>query len=112
MKKLALIFATLLMSSGVFAGSDMFYNNSHFKTDGFASQQQALDAGFDLVDTLNSMTASQQKMKLSVLETSAHDLVIDRTKVNIQQFARTRGDIQYRAIVDVDYHYTAHVSDN
>ncbi|MEI8634517.1 hypothetical protein P4S72_25775 [Vibrio sp. PP-XX7] len=37
-------------------------------------------------------------------------VVVDGTSVKLEEFAKTQGQIEYRPIVNVDYHYKAHQS--
>jgi hypothetical protein len=54
------------------------------------------------------MTKSQLLYKLPTYASNrVRDIAIDDTQVSVEEFAVTRGEIQYRAVVDVDYHFDA-----
>ena len=107
MKKLTTLLATLLISSSVFASSEVVHSDKNFSTDAFTDKAQAYEAGFTYLDNLKTLSDAQLRQKLIVIsQTPAHDIKIDGSKVSIQEFAQTRGQVAYRAIVDVDYHFT------
>ena len=107
MKKLTTLLATLLISSSVFASSEVVHSDKNFSTDAFTDKAQAYEAGFTYLDNLKTLGDAQLRQKLIVIsQTPAHDIKIDGSKVSIQEFAQTRGQVAYRAIVDVDYHFT------
>ncbi|MDD9179718.1 MULTISPECIES: DUF3316 domain-containing protein [Aliivibrio] len=107
MKKLAIIASTLVMSSTVFAGIHTLTTNSTIKSEGYQSEAQALDAGYSIMDELNSespYTLSQN------IQTTNDYLLKNSTKirdmeVEVEKYSRTRGEVEYRVIVDVDYEY-------
>ena len=107
MKKLTTLLATLLISSSVFASSEVVHSDKNFSTDAFTDKAQAYEAGFTYLDSLKTLSDAELRQKLIVIsQTPAHNIKIDGSKVSIQEFAQTRGQIAYRAIVDVDYHFT------
>ena len=113
MKKLMTLAATLLISSSVFASSQMVHSDKNFSTDAFTDKAQAYEAGFNYLDSLKTLSDAQLRQKLLVIsQTPAHDIKIDGSKVSIQEFAQTRGEVAYRAVVNVDYHFTTLRSDN
>jgi len=113
MKKLTTLAATLLISSSVFASSQVIHSDKNFTTEAFTDKSQAYEAGFSYLDNLNKLSDAQLRQKLILIsETPAHDIKIDASKVSIQEFAQTRGEIAYRAVLDVDYHFTTLKSDN
>ncbi|WED23857.1 DUF3316 domain-containing protein [Vibrio sp. JC009] len=107
MKKLTVLATALVLSGSALAATDTIYNHSVLKTDGFATKQAAYNSGFDVADSLESMTSHELKNNLSVFETSAKRVTVDDAVVTVEEFAAGRGDIQYRANVEVSYHYTA-----
>ena len=116
MKKLTTVSAlaaTLLISSSVFAASQVVHSDKTFSTEAFTDKAAAYEAGFDYIDSLNTLPANELRQKLIVIsETPANDIKIDNSKVTIQEFAQTRDQVAYRAVVDVDYHFTTLSSTN
>ena len=113
MKKLTTLLATLLISSSVFASSQVVHSDKNFSTDAFTDKAQAYEAGFNYLDSLKTLSDAELRQKLIVIsQTPAHNIKIDDSKVSIQEFAQTRGQIAYRAVVDVDYHFTTLKTDN
>ena len=113
MKKLTTLLATLLISSSVFASSQVVHSDKNFSTDAFTDKAQAYEAGFTYLDSLKTLSDAELRQKLIVIsQTPARNIKIDGSKVSIQEFAQTRGQIAYRAVVDVDYHFTTLKTDN
>ena len=113
MKKLTTLAATLLISSSVFASSQMVHSDKKFTTDAFTNKSEAYEAGFSYLDNLNNLSDAQLRQKLILIsEAPAHSIKIDTSKVSVEEFAQTRGQLAYRAVVDVDYHFTTLKSDN
>ncbi|MDG3086082.1 DUF3316 domain-containing protein [Vibrio hannami] len=107
MKKLTVLATALLLSATAYASSDTYYNHTTLHGEGYSSQEQAYNAGFDLVESLQTMSDNQLKWNLAVNKDMAHDFSIDNTEVTIEEYAKNRGEVLYRANVDVAYHYTA-----
>ena len=113
MKKIITVVAALLISSSVFAASQVVHSDKNFTTETFTDKSQAYEAGFSYLENLNSLSQAQLRQKLILIsETPAHSIKIDTSKVSVEEFAQTRGQIAYRALVDVDYHFTTLKSDN
>ena len=107
MKKLTILAATLLISSSVFASSQVVHSDKNFSTDAFTDKAQAYEAGFNYLDSLNTLGDAELRQKLLVIsQTPANNIKIDNSKVSIQEFAQKRGEVAYRAVVNVDYHFT------
>lgn len=110
MKKLTTLIAvasTLLISSTAFAATQVVHSDKMFTTDAFADKAAAYDAGFDYIDGLKKLPANELRHELTVISNSpAQDVTIDKSKVTIKEFAQTRDQVVYRAVVDVDYHFT------
>ena len=107
MKKVTVLAATMLLSSTVFASNQLNSSATSITTEGYATQEQALNAGYTLMDEINEMSSSQLTNKLPI---SATTVIYDSVKVkdvelHIEAFSKKRGEVQYRAIVDVDYQY-------
>ena len=113
MKKLTILAATLLISSSVFASSQVVHSDKNFSTDAFTDKAQAYEAGFNYLDSLKTLDDAELRQKLLVIsQTPANNIKIDNSKVSIQEFAQKRGEVAYRAVVNVDYHFTTLRTDN
>jgi len=113
MKKLTTLAATLLISTSVFANTQVMQSDKSFATDSFTDKSEAYQAGFDYLDSLKTLSDAQLKHKLLVSTRSpVTDISIEKSKVSVEEFAQNRGEIAYRAIIDVDYNYTTINSDN
>lgn len=55
MKKLTTLAATLLISSSVFAGTQVVHSDKSFSTDGFTNKAAAYEAGFNYVNQLKQL---------------------------------------------------------
>ncbi len=113
MKKLTVLATTLLLSATAFAGSQTTYSEKNIKTDGFATKAAAYEAGFDAADALADASKSELRFKLSPsTDKSITDIQIDDTQITIEEFAQAQGEIAYRAIVNVDYHFDSRFNSN
>ncbi len=113
MKKLIALTAGLLLTTSAFASTFTVSQNSTIKTDSFQTKAEAYNAGFDLTDALKQMENSQLRKELSLWAyNSVNDITIDDSQVVIQETATERGNIEYRAIINLDYHFNAHESRN
>jgi hypothetical protein len=111
MKKLTLLMTTLLLSTSVFASTQTVNEERHFQTNTFTEKSQAYTAGFDYLDSINNLSQKELRNKLVAINPSpVSDIKIDDAKVYVNEFAEDRGQIAYRAVVDVNYHYQAHES--
>jgi hypothetical protein len=99
MKKLALIVAALVSTSA-------FAANTQVETEAYKTQAQAYDAGFELVEEINTMGYHQLAPLLKVYGVSDnYSVVVNDIEVKVESFAKEKGVIQYRAILDVDFDY-------
>lgn len=113
MKKLLTIAATgLVLSTSVFAGYNTVQNETEILSKGYTTQTQAYEAGFDIVDDLQSASNSQLKFQLPTTGDSSEKVAIQDVEVSIEEYSANRGEVQYRAIVDVEYTYTIHENSN
>ncbi|WCE30246.1 DUF3316 domain-containing protein [Vibrio sp. SCSIO 43137] len=114
MKKLIAITAGCLITFGAFAGSiETIHRDASLTTDTFSSKSEALNAGFNMYESLESASNRQLKDKLP---TFADDITggisIDSAKVRVEEIPLSRGDVRYRAVVDVNYQYETYGNDN
>lgn len=106
MKKIILL-ASIVMSTSVFAATSTMQSDRTFSTDGYATKQLAYQAGFDLMDEFKQMSQTELKNKL----VSSNDNVINQSlkvtdmTVAIEEFGNSEGNIEYKAVLDVDYQY-------
>ncbi|MFA0088524.1 hypothetical protein BCU70_16920 [Vibrio sp. 10N.286.49.C2] len=107
MKKLTLITASLLLSSAAMATTTSLVGDIDLHSDGFSSKQQAYDAGFQIVEDLKAMPSTDLVYKLRVHEGDLlrNSVKVDDAQITVQEFAENRGEIKYRAVVDVEYSY-------
>ncbi|MDV7106361.1 DUF3316 domain-containing protein [Vibrio sp. TH_r3] len=113
MKKLTVLAATALLSTTAFAGNHTVYSEANLQTDGFNSKAAAYQAGFDYSDALHTASGSELRFKLAPIgENVVSNITLDDTAVTIEEFSEARGEISYRAIVNVDYHFDARDSNN
>lgn len=113
MKKLTTLAAALLISTGALASTQVIHSEKNFNTDAFSDKSQAYEAGFDYLDNLKDLSDAQLRQKLLVIsQTPATNIEIDNSKVFVEEFSQSRGQVAYRAVVDVDYHFTTLKNDN
>lgn len=114
MKKLmAIATTTLLASSAAFAGTQTVYSDTHIITDGFETEIEALNAGHDVIDRVKQLSSAQLRTELPTYAySSVRDVKIDDAEVVIEAYSEDPGEVQYRAVVKVDYHYKAHESNS
>ncbi|WP_299669215.1 DUF3316 domain-containing protein, partial [uncultured Psychromonas sp.] len=63
---LTAVAATLLISSSAFAASQVVHSDKTFSTDAFTDKAAAYEAGFDYIDSLNTLPANELRQKLIV----------------------------------------------
>ncbi|MDG3085722.1 DUF3316 domain-containing protein [Vibrio hannami] len=107
MKTLIAIAAGLLISASVTARPiDTNHQGQTFVTDNFGTKQEALNAGFDIYESLNTASSQELRQKLSGF---GNDIVlgitVDSAQVKVEEISTSRDNIMYRAVVDVDYTY-------
>ena len=114
MKKLMTIaVTTLLISSAAYAGTQTVYSDTHIVTGGFATETEALNAGHDVVDNITHLSSAQLRNKLPTFgDNMVRGVTVDDTEITVEEFSKSRGEVQYRAVVDVEYHYKAHESND
>lgn len=107
MKKVIVIATALMVSSTAFAATQTVNTGKEIKSQGFATQEQAYDAGYTIMDDLNQMTANELKGEFNVFDRKLvqNSVQVKDMEVVVEEFAKSRNDIQYRAVVDVNYSY-------
>tara|TARA_Y100001956_G_scaffold56230_2_gene55251 strand:+ start:1367 stop:1711 length:345 start_codon:yes stop_codon:yes gene_type:complete len=106
MKKIILL-ASLVMSTSVFAATNTVQSDRTFSTDNYATKEQAYQAGFDLMNDFKQMSQNELENKLV---TGSNDAIYNSIKLNdmnvaIKEFGNANGQIEYKAVVDVDFQY-------
>lgn len=108
MKKSMIVAAGLLLSTSAFASTFAVTANSTKTTDLYNTKAEAFEAGFDLSDEFKSMPQSELRFEFPVSSyTNVQDIAIDNTEVVVEEIATHRGEVQYRAVVDLDYNFKA-----
>ncbi|PNH82024.1 DUF3316 domain-containing protein [Vibrio diazotrophicus] len=108
MNKLMTVAAGLLLSTSAFASNVTLHNDTTVATSSFATKAEALDAGLSVAQNLSDMSQTELRFQLPVnAYQNVNNISIDNTEVKVEEFALVRGEVQYRAIVDVDYHFDA-----
>jgi len=113
MKKLLTIAAaSILLSSTAFASTVIEESNSHFSTGTYQTKADAYNAGFDIVDNLKTMTNGELRKELSLYDEGfARDITINSSKVTVSEYSNAPGEVNYKALVNVDYNYKANESE-
>ncbi len=107
MKKAILITAGFLVSSSVFANANLTKDTTLY-SDSVTTSQAAYDAGYKIMDNLTHMSQTELRdTLLTPSDTLVGKVKIDDIKITVTPFSEAKGDIEYRASVDVQYNYTA-----
>jgi len=115
MKTLIAIACGLLVAFGATAASrSTVHSTSTLTTDAFSSKAAAMDAGFNMYESLETASDSELRWKLNKTGSDivSGSMTIDNARVKIEENVVSRDSIEYRAIVDVDYHYKAFEGSN
>ncbi|WP_159650517.1 DUF3316 domain-containing protein [Vibrio atypicus] len=106
MKKIILL-ASLVMSTSVFAAIQTTMSNRTFETESYATKQQAYEAGMTLMEEFKTMPQEELKYKLVTGNQNVINPSIEVTDMNVVvgEYGNSQGQLQYKAIVDVDYQY-------
>ncbi|MBW3698200.1 DUF3316 domain-containing protein [Vibrio sp. T187] len=107
MKKALILTSALVLSSTAFAATQTQTTATTLKSDGYATQAEAFEAGFDMMDQLNEKSSYELSKSLPVMSqfSGVKNVTIEGMEVTVEKFAIDRDTIQYRAILDVDYEY-------
>lgn len=108
MKKLITFTAGLLLTASALASTATVHQSTTFEVGSYQTKAEAYDAGFALSDSLKGMDDFQLQNKLSLWAyNSVRDIVIDQSAVVIQETATSRDNIEYQAVVNLDYNFKA-----
>jgi hypothetical protein len=113
MKNIILTAGLLLTTTSVFAATTTLYGDTKVFTADFNSESAALNAGNNLADNLPDMAPGLLRHKLGLVSSSVdvHNITVDQTQIRLDKFNLPNSQPQYRAILDVKYHYTGHDED-
>ncbi|NVC95911.1 DUF3316 domain-containing protein [Vibrio parahaemolyticus] len=89
------------------AGERMVQNNKKLYSDTFASKEEAINAGFNMYDSLASANDNQLRWKLNPTGQTVvgSSMNVESAQVMVEEVPVSRGTILYRAVVDVDFNY-------
>lgn len=108
MKKLITLVAGLLITGSVFANTITSYGDKKLVSADYSTKSAALNAGYDIAENLITIDQDALHKKLVLKgESSVRNIMVDKTEVRTEEFSLSRDDIQYRAIVKVNYHFDA-----
>ena len=108
MKKLMTIATGLLLTGSVFAHTVTLHKNEQLVTTEYASKSEAVNAGFDLAEDLKSNSNSELRKEFNLVgHTFVRNITVDNTEVSTEEFADSRDETKYRAIVKVSYYFDA-----
>ncbi|WP_435236980.1 DUF3316 domain-containing protein [Psychromonas sp. PT13] len=112
MKKLITIAAALIFTGSAFANTVTLHKDANLTTASFSTKAEALDAGYDIAEQLlnEDQKSLRQEFRI-VAENSVRNINIQQTEIKTEEFAVARDDIQYRAIVKVNYSFDTQDND-
>ncbi|GGB18785.1 DUF3316 domain-containing protein [Agarivorans gilvus] len=106
MKNLTILAAGLLATASVFASPLTVSSSTTVNAGTFESKTAAYDAGFNLANSLQEMERSQLSQQLSLwAHTPPSNIEVTNPEVKVVEVANSPEDIQYRAVVNVDYRF-------
>lgn len=113
MKKLILL-STLILSSSVLASTQTTQSHRSLATGEYQSKQMAYEAGFKLMEEVRAMDASELKRTLPIHQSNVllPSIKVEDMTVTVEEFASERGQVAYKALVNVDYEYQYRESNN
>ncbi|TXR51921.1 DUF3316 domain-containing protein [Reinekea thalattae] len=108
----ATLSASLLFSTAAFANFEAATDSEVIYTDAFSSESAAYNAGFAVIDQLSDASQSELRTELHAYGADIRDLNVENTTVHVQKFATAPDNIQYRAVIDVDYSFQERQDNN
>ena len=112
MKKLITIAAGILLTGSAFASTVTMHRDAQIETADYATKAEAINAGFDIVDNLSTLTKNELRKELPAFTTGqTRNLTVKNTEVQTKEFALDRDNTQYRAIVKVNYSFDTQDND-
>lgn len=108
MNKFITVATGLLLSSSVLASDVTLHQGTEVSTASYNTRQEAINAGHDMAENLDAMTQNELRFQLPVNSyQNVKNISIDNSKVQVEEFAQVRGEVKYRAVVNVNYHFDA-----
>ncbi|WP_435236983.1 DUF3316 domain-containing protein [Psychromonas sp. PT13] len=112
MKKLITLAAGVLLTSTAFANTVTINKTTNLSTAEYTTKAAAIDAAFDITEQLSGNSQSELRNEFRIVtENSVRNIAILDTEVKTEEFARTRDDVKYRAIVNVNYQFDTRDND-
>ena len=106
MKKLITVAAALLFTSAAFANNVTVYQDTKLVSPLYDTKAEAFNAGFDIADNLDNFSQKELRNKFFIISQNfATNIKVTDKVVKTQEFAKNRGNVQYRAIVKVNYKF-------
>ena len=106
MKKLIAITAGLLLTGSAFANTITLHKNANLSTASYATKAEAINAGYDITDQLANKDQNELRQEFRIVaQNHVRNITVTNTEIKTQEFAVARDDIQYRAIVKVNYNF-------
>ena len=106
MKKLMTIAAGLVFTGAAFANTVTIHKDATFSSADYATKAEALNAGYDIAENLSMIKQGELRKEFNIFaENAVRNVTVEKTEIQTEEFARTRNNVQYRAIVYVDYHF-------
>ncbi|PWI33279.1 acyl-CoA synthetase [Vibrio albus] len=114
MKTFITIAAGLLTTFAVSAAQlETVHRDTMLTSDSFGTKSEALNAGFNMYESLNTASNRQLRSKLTTFaDNVVGGISVESAQVRIEEVPVSRNKIEYRAVVDVDYNYKARRSND
>lgn len=112
MKKTILVASAsvLALSTSVFAAPLTQHTATTFQSNAFSDQGQAKRAGEQIKNKFANISSQELRDELPILaepqSVDEDSIEINDMNIQVKEVALSNNDVQYRAIVDVDYNYT------
>ncbi len=114
MKALITIACSMLVAFTATAGPrETIHRDATLYSDTYASKQEAIDAGFNMYEALETASDSDLRWKLNTSGDTVigGTMMVESAQVRVEEFPASRTNMQYRAVVEVDYNYKAIADD-
>jgi hypothetical protein len=112
MKKLITIAAGLLIAGSAFANTVTLHRDTKISSADYATKAEALNAGYDIAENLTSVNQNDLRKEFHLFgDSSVRNITVDQTEIQAEEFSLSRDEIQYRAVVNVNYHFEAKDND-
>lgn len=97
----------MLFAVSTLASERNVKNSKKLYTDTYSSKQEAINAGFNMYDTLMDASEKQLLRKLNPIAYNVieRSMYVENVQVGIEEVPVSREAIYYRSVVYVDYSY-------